>query len=334
MCEWFSVGCAGVMLLSVIAWILNVVHKGQLRALILPDGSPSIDEFVTRSMLMMARTCATLCQRIYDRAENVPTHLQVDGWKFDELITSPGLSAVCGVVYRDDGPAPSAIVVWRGTNLSNRVQVRANRGVDLVSCKLTIPGKLASPFTTKATLPGLVHQGVAEQFESIQWRVMLVILRHLRAGRKVYVTGHSQGGALAALTVAMMRACAIEHKNSDVCAAGLITFGSMRPGDAEFCKFAAGSIQYDPASGEFGVQRYRNNNDIVPLVPLLSQGYAHCGEELYVWPCSVVTRCPSWPLKLIQHAKPYTEGIIGDGLADHSINEYARHLQAIRIPEA
>jgi len=85
------------------------------------------------------------------------------------------------------------------------------------------------------------------------------------------------------------------------------------------------------AKGPREYQRYRNNNDIVALVPPHSFGYRHCGETLYIWPAGMITRNPSWLLKLIQRIKPYTEGIIGDGVADHSIEEYSRCLKAVRI---
>ncbi len=233
----------------------------------LPDGSPTIDESVTRPMLAMARTCAKLCRAIYGRREDLESTLTVDGWKCDRVIASSDLSTVCSLVFRDDGPAPSVIVVWRGTNILNRAQVRANAKTKQVTCGF---------------VHGLVHAGVAEQFALIADQVIERIRFHQLRGRKIFVAGHSQGGALATLTAAVMRSHGIRM-------AGLITFGAMRAGNTEFAEYVNGAARV----AEFGDMRFRNNNDIVPLVPPFSAGYCHAGEELYIWPGSMITRNPA-----------------------------------------
>jgi hypothetical protein len=295
---------------SVAGLAFHAARKKYLAQLTLPDGSPTIDESVTRPMLAMARTCAKLCRAIYGRYEDLPQLLAIDGWKFDRVIASEDLSTVCGIVYRDDGPAPSAIVVWRGTNILNRAQVRANAHTKQVAFKL---------------IRGLVHAGIAEQFSQVDREVMQAIQSHLKRGRKVFVAGHSQGGALATLTVAMMNL--YRYQSFGVESAGLITFGSMRAGDAEFAAYVTEATN----AAEFGHMRFRNNNDIVPLVPPFSAGYTHAGEELYIWPGSMITRNPCWPLKLIQRLQPILSGVIGDGIADHSMDEYCRHLERVKI---
>ena len=298
-------------------------------ALRLPDGSAGIDESVTRPMLSLARTCSVLCDRVYERQENLPTRLSLDGWQFDGLHTSNDLSAVCAIVACES----AAIVVWRGTNALNRHQVRANAHAELIQFAAMIPDDTNLPCLVRSTIPGRVHAGVSKLYREAAWTLIPAIMRHLQAGRKVYVAGHSQGGALAALTVAVMRAIARLQNNSDLMAAGLITFGSMRPGDARFCEFVRDAIAYDPDHGDFGIQRFRNNNDIVPLLPLISCGYRHAGRELYIWPSGMITCNPPLLPKILQHFSPLARGVIGDGLADHSMTEYLRHLQAVRIPE-
>jgi hypothetical protein len=297
-------------LFSVAGLVINALRKKYLKEMTLPDGSPTIDESVTRPMLAMARTCAKLCRAIYGRREDLPQLLAIDGWKFDRVIDSHDLSTVCGVVYRDDGPAPSAIVVWRGTNILNRDQVRANAQTEQMTFSLT---------------PGLVHAGIAEQFTQVERELMQAIRWHLQRGRKVFVAGHSQGGALATLTVAMMRVYRYQYAFLQF--AGLITFGSMRAGDADFAAYVTEATN----AAEFGHMRFRNNNDIVPLVPPFNAGYCHAGEELYIWPGSMITKNPGWLLKTIQRVKPMLFGVFGDGISDHSMDEYCRHLEAVRI---
>jgi hypothetical protein len=290
---------------SVAGLAFNAARKKYLAQLTLPDGSPTIDESVTRPMLAMARTCAKLCRAIYGRREDLDRSLSLDGWKLDSVFASKDLSTVCGIVFREDGPAPSVIVVWRGTNILNRAQVRANAKTKQVTCGF---------------VHGLVHAGVAEQFSLIADEVIDHIRYHHARGRKIFVAGHSQGGALATLTAAVMRSHGMKMS-------GLITFGAMRSGNREFAQYVDGAARV----AEFGDMRFRNNNDIVPLVPPFSAGYTHAGEELYIWPGSMITRNPCWPLKLIQRLQPILSGVIGDGIADHSMDEYCRHLEAVRI---
>lgn len=295
---------------SVAGLVVNALRKKYLAQLTLPDGSPTIDESVTRPMLAMARTCAKLCRAIYGRREDLPQLLAIDGWKYDRVINSNDLSTVCGIVYRDDGPAPSAILIWRGTNILNRAQVKANANTKQVVFHAT---------------DGLVHAGVANQFTQVEREVMQAIRWHLQRGRKVFIAGHSQGGALATLTVAMLHLYRYESPGRE--ASGLITFGSMRAGDAEFAAYVTAATD----KAEFGHMRFRNNNDIVPLVPPFSAGYVHAGEELYIWPGSMITKNPGWLLKTIQRVKPMLCGVFGDGIADHSMDEYCRHLEAVKI---
>jgi hypothetical protein len=290
---------------SVAGLVINALRKKYLREMTLPDGSPTIDESVTRPMLAMARTCAKLCRAVYGRREDLPQLLAIDGWKYDRVIASEDLSTVCGIVYRDDGPAPSAIVVWRGTNILNRAQVRANARADQIVC---------------GVIPGLVHAGVAEQFSWVHRQVLAAIRWHAQQGRKVFLAGHSQGGALATLTLASMRINGLRS-------AGTITFGSMHVGNLEFAEYASGAA----CLSAFGHMRFRNNNDIVPLVPPFSAGYTHAGDELYIWPGSMITKNPSWLLKTIQRVKPMLCGVLFDGISDHSIDEYCRHLDAVKI---
>ncbi|MEZ6041349.1 MAG: lipase family protein [Planctomycetaceae bacterium] len=312
------------------ATLVDQLRRKYQSALILPDGSPIIDEFVTAPMLAMSQTCARLCAAVYGRQESLPEAMAIDGWKFDRLVTTPDLAAVCAIVYRDDGPAPSTIVVWRGTNLLNWAQIKANRKGRRRKLTVNVPDVNG---TQKAIeIDGTVHDGLAGEFGVVGRKLCRIIEGHIRAGRKIYVTGHSQGGGLAQITVAALQAMARVQHNADILPAGLITFGSMRAGDTAFAKYVESATTYAPGQGDFGIIRYRNNNDIVPTVPPTSCGYQHAGDELYIWPAGMVTMNVPWPLKLIQRIKPLAAGIIGDSIADHSVAEYVRHLERVRIP--
>lgn len=311
----------GSLLATVVIWIFNELRKCALTRLTLPDGTPTVDEYVTRPMLALSRHCVQLCARIYSRQEDLHWLLAEPAGnrlrrRQVQVITSAGLDAVCAIVHEHE----SAVVVWRGTNVANRRQVRANRLVRLV------------PFD--ARIQGRVHEGLRDGFLQIRLAVMDALREHVEAGRQIYVTGHSQGGGLASLTCAAMRIRAEATGDPRWLPSGMVTFGSMRAGDDAFSRFVEDACLYHPGRGLYGIQRYRNNNDIVPLVPPLTFGYRHSGRELYIWPAGMVTVHPCTTLKLIQHIKPIAEGVIGDGLADHAITQYQRHILALQIPEA
>ena len=90
-----------------------------------------------------------------------------------------------------------------------------------------------------------------------------------RPGSRLYVTGHSLGGAMATLAAAV---CApLEQGNLKA----LYTIGSPRVGNFSFAKHLNGQRDY---------QRYRivNAADIVPRVPMSMFFYKHAGDYLYL----------------------------------------------------
>ena len=106
---------------------------------------------------------------------------------------------------------------------------------------------------------GKVHRGFKEALEEV-WPDLLPYVRKLyKKGCKIWITGHSLGGALATLF-------ASRFNNIQ----GVHAFGSPRVGNEVFKK-------------NFEVKIYRivNNDDIVPRVPLPIR-YAHVGELKFI----------------------------------------------------
>ncbi|CAN0234091.1 unnamed protein product [Laminaria digitata] len=91
--------------------------------------------------------------------------------------------------------------------------------------------------------------------------------------RKLFVTGHSLGGALA--TIAAGRLAFVDNMNI----AGMYTIGSPRYCD----KSTSWALQIGCSLERCTADKYfrcRNNNDIVPrIVPL---PYCHVGTEMYL----------------------------------------------------
>ena len=97
--------------------------------------------------------------------------------------------------------------------------------------------------------PGMVHTGFAQTMYSI-WPLINAKLPTPVAGRRVWVTGHSLGAAMATLAALRIEAAGFN-------AISLYTYGSPRVGNPDF--YQAYSVPH---------YRFVNNCDIVPHVPL------------------------------------------------------------------
>lgn len=96
---------------------------------------------------------------------------------------------------------------------------------------------------------GLIHAGFAELEQDLRPRWDRLLSSRSLRGRDVWLTGHSQGGALAVLAAGSLL-------EKDVNLSGTVTFGAPRVGNGEFAMY------YGPT-----VDRYEYQCDIVPLLP-------------------------------------------------------------------
>jgi triacylglycerol lipase len=110
-----------------------------------------------------------------------------------------------------------------------------------------------------------VHRGFYEALQAVELDLDL----SLGEGRprRLWVTGHSLGGALAKLWA--LWAAGHGHE-----VAGVYTFGQPRVGDAAFASY------YDSVLKARSF-RVVHADDIVPRVPWLLGGYRHAGHEVY-----------------------------------------------------
>jgi triacylglycerol lipase len=106
---------------------------------------------------------------------------------------------------------------------------------------------------------GKVHRGFKEALEEV-WPDLLPYVRKLHdKGCKIWITGHSLGGALATLSASRYGS-----------AQGVYTFGSPRVGNEIFKK-----------NLEAKIYRFVNNDDIVPRVPPPGK-YVHVGKLKFI----------------------------------------------------
>jgi hypothetical protein len=120
---------------------------------------------------------------------------------------------------------------------------------------------------------GKVHSGFYGALRKV-WGVTLpageILPRRLvnRGSKRIWITGHSLGGALAELCAAQALFV------SKIPVQGVYTFGQPRVGTKDF----ADAVNAKLGSGIF---RFVNDRDIVPRVPLFSMGFCHYGSQRF-----------------------------------------------------
>ncbi|MGC9940696.1 MAG: lipase family protein [Verrucomicrobiota bacterium] len=169
------------------------------------------------------------------------------------------------------------------------------------------------------------HAGFLEDFMAIADATANEVKSSLTAHNpeRIYVTGHSLGGALAILG-------ALEFQRQKLPVTGVYTFGQPRVGNACF------RALYD---SELRTVTYRvvNQNDIVPRIPGWLQGYRHCGQEMFLlvgggW---CLNPCPA--RKLLSDASGlYVAYRNRDEvlISDHYMKSYCQAMSLLRDPAA
>jgi hypothetical protein len=164
------------------------------------------------------------------------------GWANKPVAFVGGLDGITAALV--GATANETIVSFRGTlpplsNSPDKRQVFLDWLNDFDA--LLVPGQ---------NLPGLVHQGFLNALDPL-W---LSVLNQIPAGKPIYFTGHSKGGALANLAAARWATL-----NPAAPAPAVITFAAAKPGNGDF------QAAYDrlvPHS-----LRYEYQDDIVPHLP-------------------------------------------------------------------
>lgn len=166
----------------------------------------------------------------------------------------PSTSVACVAVYPDKN-----IVSYMGTKTQFKSPEESiesikdwceNIEAKMVRFKLTTE-QLGLDHPDKNSLGGLVHKGFLEELGAIQAKVVQELLNHGGRSRPVYVTGHSQGGAIAALATRALLAGGFP-------VVATYTFAAPRPGDQAFADTIPATLPFHRI--EFG-------DDIVPHVP-------------------------------------------------------------------
>lgn len=166
---------------------------------------------------------------------------------------------------------------------------------------------------------GKAHRGFVQALNYVQVSVTAA-LQNLPRETKLYVTGHSLGGALAVLAAVK---CAVSRGLETT----LYTFGCPKVGNRKFVKAV------DQLVTHFDVI---NATDIVPRVPFYAMGFARSGQRIYLSvDGKLKVGCSFWTAFVDRWAAllfgSNHDGWIGFHprrvFHDHTIGEYIRKLK-------
>lgn len=201
--------------------------------------------------------------------------------------------AQCHIVWNKD----ELVVCFRGTELNESSDIKADLNI----------------WPDDAQIGGKVHNGFQNELEKLWEQICAVIDSKLQT-RKLFLTGHSLGAAMA--TVAASR----------LIPDALFTFGSPRVGNTAF-------VHSSKAFSEIEHHRFVNNNDIVARVPFALMGYRHHGTLHYINFYGKLRKYTYWQRvkdkvrgrwQALKNRKPF------DGSDDHWIGyymDYTRDLE-------
>lgn len=165
---------------------------------------------------------------------------------------------------------------------------------------------------------GHVHTGFFAGLDSI-WDELTAALRQVRTeGQSLWITGHSLGGALAALAASRL---SVEHP--EVVVHGLYTYGQPRVGDRTF------AADVDRALGG-RYFRYVNNRDIVPRVPLRRMGFVDVGAVRYFDSRGRLYEDPGPWFRFLDTVvidRDAAREQLRESVRDHSVERYVELLQ-------
>jgi triacylglycerol lipase len=188
-----------------------------------------------------------------------------------------------------------AVVTCRGTEPNDWNDIRADLDLGTVLSETV----------------GRVHRGFKREVDDLWPRLEQALVNNTRT---LWFTGHSLGGAMAAICAGR---CVLSHIRSNPRA--LYTFGAPRVGNRRYVNYV-----------EFEAYRWVNNNDIVPRVPPYWLGFRHKGQEIYLNAYGQIRNLTTW-----QRVKDRWRGFVRglregnlDFFADHSIIRYIEHIQS------
>ena len=203
--------------------------------------------------------------------------------------------AQCYVVWNDT----DAVICFRGTEPKEMSDIKAD---------------LNAIQRQGLNNKGDVHGGFQGEINKI-WDLILEKVNELK-NHKIYITGHSLGGAMATICAKRLQ----EQKIEVQC---LYTYGSPRVGDRRWVK----SLQIPH-------YRFQNNNDVVCKVPFWFMGYRHHGKSVYISYTGKICKMSMWR-RFIDgmrgRFKAWSKKQFFDGIYDHNITSYTKRVKGYDV---
>lgn len=170
---------------------------------------------------------------------------------------------------------------------------------------------------------GHVHKGFKQALDNVWEDIDKVLVEHIRDNRKLWVTGHSLGGALATLAVD-------RFTDLKVPIGGMYTYGQPMVGDGAFVD------NYDRKMKERSF-RFVNDEDVVTWISLPAF-YCHVAveNECFFDYAGVLHRSHVWYHKILsasENAEARSSQLdklmaqYPNGIHDHSLNYYIRYIK-------
>jgi len=230
------------------------------------------------------------------------------------------------------------VLSFRGTELLNAQEWGKDLHITLVPMRAHASDG-ANPDDASNNRKLLVHSGfldalgLSDSDEVLSpYAKMCGILHQLRnkdSPKKIWITGHSLGAALASVFVAQL---ILDDDSLLDSLAGLYTYGQPRCGDAEYCKLFIDLVKHG------FVYRAVNKKDLVPKVPPKMLNYLHHGCKLSIQDKKLVMlkrKGEEVELKsTIKAVLPPDSGLkklvfalLPDMVEDHYPFEYVRNVQ-------
>lgn len=253
------------------------------------------EPLVNLSFLRRSLVMAELAMISYNDEAEAKRAAEAIGFPEAQLFDNDGAQAYR---FRNDY---DVVLACRGTEPSEWNDIRAD-----ANASLAVIGTL-----------GRVHRGFNHEVDDL-WPMLEELLRG--DSHPAWFCGHSLGGAMATI-------CAYRCKTSSISddPIELHTFGSPRVGCKRYIRHA-----------EVKHFRWVHNNDIVTRIPPVWLGYRHGGDEVYLDRHGRVRK-----LRGILRRRDRWRGLVGglfkwklDLIADHSIQDYARHIATAAEGEA
>jgi triacylglycerol lipase len=186
----------------------------------------------------------------------------------------------------------------------------------LIACRGTEPKDIndVKADANAAPVPhpdgGIVHAGFYAEYLKVIDQIQLALTKHNKSGnKKVWVCGHSLGGAVAVLVAAKIKPTG-----------GLYTYGQPRVGDRKFMSMI-----------DFTYFRYVNNNDVVTTLPpsFFGMGFKHGGKIRYINCYGNIRAYTKWQRikdRFRGHWYAIKKLEFFDGIRDHSMINYYTYI--------